>query len=60
MLNFDGNVEDVFCRDFTFDYDYFGEKKIHELKPGGSDIPLTNENRNGIIFIHFSIDLFSI
>jgi hypothetical protein len=40
-------VEDVFCRDFTFEYDYFGEKKIHELKPGGSDIPLTNENREG-------------
>ena len=49
LLEFDGNVADVFMHDFCVEYDYFGEKRVDELKPGGSKIPLTNKNREGKI-----------
>lgn len=44
MLEFDGNVEDVFQRNFEYSYEVFGEVKTVELKPGGSSIPVTNAN----------------
>ena len=30
---------------FAVEYDVFGEMRTHELKPGGSEIPVTAENR---------------
>ena len=48
LLKFDEpgvDVEDVFCRTFTFDYDYYGEMRSLELKPGGADTMVTNANR---------------
>merc|ERR1712157_294428 len=46
LLEFDGDVENTFCR--TFDYEYktcWDTMQTVELKEGGSNIPVTNENR---------------
>lgn len=33
------------CRSFEVEYEAYGVRHTHELKPGGSNIPLTNDNR---------------
>ena len=45
LLDFEGDVETTFARAFEVEYDYFGELRSIELKPGGSAIPVTNDNR---------------
>eukprot|EP01061_Rhynchopus_euleeides_P035009 TRINITY_DN59044_c0_g1_i1.p1 TRINITY_DN59044_c0_g1~~TRINITY_DN59044_c0_g1_i1.p1 ORF type:complete len:858 (+),score=312.55 TRINITY_DN59044_c0_g1_i1:39-2612(+) len=50
LLEFDesrgeGTVEDIFCRSFVVAHEVFGEQLEVELKPGGSDIPVTAQNR---------------
>ncbi len=44
---FEGNVEEAFSLDFVVTYDYFGEMRKHELKPDGTNISVTNDNRKG-------------
>lgn len=34
---------------FSVDEDFFGQMQQHELKPGGSEIPVTNENKQEYI-----------
>ncbi|KAF9374316.1 putative E3 ubiquitin-protein ligase HTD2, partial [Mortierella sp. AD011] len=41
----DGDVYDVFMREFEISYEYLGQVTTLPLKPGGQDIPVTNENR---------------
>jgi E3 ubiquitin-protein ligase NEDD4 len=38
------NVEDVFCVDFIFTENDIGENSVVELKEGGKNIPVTNDN----------------
>lgn len=45
LLEFDGNVEETFCRDFVIEVDRYGEAEQVELCAGGSKRPVTNENR---------------
>ena len=45
MLEFDGNVEEVFCKSFYVETVAFGEVIKHELKANGESIPVNNENR---------------
>ncbi|KAE9321277.1 Ubiquitin-protein ligase [Phytophthora rubi] len=45
LLNFQGDVEGVYQRNFEYSYEVFGEVKTVELKPGGSSIPVTKANR---------------
>lgn len=45
LLSFDGDVENVYCRTFEVETEVFGTMHKHELKPGGSSIPVTNDNR---------------
>eukprot|EP01113_Clastostelium_recurvatum_P027568 TRINITY_DN3328_c0_g1_i4.p1 TRINITY_DN3328_c0_g1~~TRINITY_DN3328_c0_g1_i4.p1 ORF type:complete len:788 (-),score=217.69 TRINITY_DN3328_c0_g1_i4:51-2093(-) len=52
LLTFEGDVEDVYGRTLSVTYDVYGEKRVHELIPGGEHIPLTNENR------HQYVDLY--
>jgi len=47
LLEFEGDVESAFEQCFQITYDVFGEIRVHDLKPGGDKIPLTNENRKG-------------
>ncbi len=47
-----GSVADVFCFDFTIDQGSFGEVKTFELKPGGANIPVTEENRREYVDLY--------
>jgi ubiquitin-protein ligase E3 A len=52
LLEFDGDVMSVYMRNFSVEYEYFGETKIYELKPGGENIPLTNDNREEYVQLY--------
>ena len=41
----DNDIVDVIENVFCVDHEAFGERKQHELKPGGKDIPVTEENK---------------
>lgn len=41
----EGSVADVFCLSFSVDSDFFGETVSHDLIPNGSNIPVTEDNR---------------
>lgn len=41
----DGDVYDVFMREFEISYEHLGQVTTLPLKLGGQDIPVTNENR---------------
>ncbi|KAL9643574.1 hypothetical protein ABK040_010187 [Willaertia magna] len=45
LLDFEGDVEDVFCRTFQVETEVFGHKVTHDLKPNGGNIYVTNQNR---------------
>lgn len=45
LLEFEGDVENTFCRSFEVEYEAFGEVVRVELVPGGKDIPVTQHNR---------------
>ncbi len=49
LLDFEGDVEATFARNFEVEFDYFGEMRTEELKPGGADIPVTNNNRQEFV-----------
>ncbi len=42
-----GDVEDVFGLTFQIAYDMYGERKTHDLKPGGGEISVTKANKQG-------------
>ncbi|KAL2629156.1 hypothetical protein R1flu_013842 [Riccia fluitans] len=52
LLEYDGDVENTFCLTFQVEYDYFGETKTHELIPGGSNLPVTKENRKRYVDLY--------
>ena len=41
----DNDIIDVIDHVFCVDHEAFGEHKEHELKPGGRDIPVTEDNK---------------
>jgi HECT-domain (ubiquitin-transferase) len=45
LLNFEGDVQEVFCKSFCIETEVFGQIKRHQLKENGENIPVTNENR---------------
>ncbi len=50
---YDGDVQDLDL-DFTIMSEELGRTTIEDLKPGGSDIPVNNDNR--IEYIHLVAD----
>lgn len=58
LLDFDGDVESTFLRNFTAEMDVFGEKITVELKNGGKDIPLTIQNRQEYVdlFVEWKLE----
>jgi ubiquitin-protein ligase E3 A len=52
LLEYDGDVESAYMRTFAVEYEYFGETKVYELKPGGSQINLNNENRHEYVQLY--------
>lgn len=47
LLEYEGDVEETFSRDFVVSEERFGVIVEHSLKEGGKDIAVTNENREG-------------
>lgn len=41
----EGDVYDIFMREFEISYEHLGQVTTIPLIPGGQDIPVTNENR---------------
>jgi E3 ubiquitin-protein ligase NEDD4 len=41
----DNDIEGVLELTFSVDDEKFGERRTIDLKPGGRDIPVTNENK---------------
>ena len=52
MLDFEGDVQSVYCYDFVATYEAFGEVRTVELKSGGASIPVTNENRQEFVNLY--------
>ncbi|KAJ3358534.1 hypothetical protein GGF32_000312 [Allomyces javanicus] len=48
----DGDVEDVFMRSFDVSVAAYGAVRTVELKPGGSNIPVTNANRHEYVALY--------
>jgi len=46
------DVEDIFCLNFEVNWSVLGEEKVIELKPGGSDIPVTRDNREEYVLLY--------
>jgi len=44
-MQFDGEIQDIFCRTFSVKYEYCGTEQEDELKENGSKISLTTANR---------------
>lgn len=41
----DNNITSVIDTTFSVEHDSFGQIQVHELKPNGREIPVTDENK---------------
>lgn len=55
LLNYDGDVEETFCRDFVVEVDCYGQKLLVPLCSHGEKRPVTNRNRHEFVdrYIHY-------
>ncbi|KAL6894477.1 hypothetical protein ACP4OV_008575 [Aristida adscensionis] len=53
LKHYDGDVEDL-CLDFTVTEELGGKRIVHELRPGGKNISVTNENK--LHYVHAIAD----
>ena len=52
----DNNIEECGLEMFfSVDWELLGEIKQHELKPGGADIAVTEENKNEYLGVSFFV-----
>jgi E3 ubiquitin-protein ligase HECTD2 len=58
LLEFDGDVQETFCRDFVIEMDRYGEKIEVPLCPGGEKRAVTNANRREFVdmYIRYILD----
>ena len=58
LLEFDGNVEETFCRDFAIEVERYGSTQQVELCLNGARRPVTNANRQEFVdlFIRYLLD----
>jgi ubiquitin-protein ligase E3 A len=50
LLDFEGNVEEEFDEIyFQIEYEYFGERKYHDLIEDGGNVLVTSNNKKSII-----------
>jgi E3 ubiquitin-protein ligase HERC4 len=52
LLEFKGDVENVFCLSFSASVDFFGSTKIVEFKKDGHNIPVTEANRKEYVELY--------
>ncbi|KAK9366967.1 hypothetical protein V1509DRAFT_581900 [Lipomyces kononenkoae] len=59
LLDYEGNVEETFCRDFVAEHDVYGSIVQVPLVPGGENKPVTNANRQEFVnkYIQFIFDV---
>ncbi|KAI9697257.1 MAG: putative E3 ubiquitin-protein ligase [Candelina mexicana] len=58
LLDFEGDVEDTYCREFVAEIDRYGQVIHVPLCPGGERRPVTNENRREFVdlYIRYLLD----
>lgn len=58
LLEFDGDVETTFCRDFVADVDRYGQTIQVPLCPDGDKKPVTNSNRREFVdlYVRYLLD----
>ncbi|RMZ86841.1 hypothetical protein DV736_g5931, partial [Chaetothyriales sp. CBS 134916] len=58
LLEFEGDVQETFCRDFIVEMDKYGEVVQLPLCSGGAKRPVTNSNRRDFVdlYVHYLID----
>ncbi len=49
LLEFEGDVENTFCREFVATYECFGSSVVVPLQENGENIPVTSENRGEFV-----------
>jgi hypothetical protein len=53
LLDYDGDdAEDIFCLNFEITWMVLGQEQKKELKPGGSDIAVTSENKEEYVLLY--------
>lgn len=52
LLDFDGDVQETFCRDFVAERERFGHKELEPLCPNGENRPVTNSNRKEFVDLY--------
>ncbi|KAI9281585.1 hypothetical protein BY458DRAFT_499033 [Sporodiniella umbellata] len=52
LLEFEGDVEGVFCRSFVAEIDRFGERVCIPLIPNGENVVVTEENREQFVSLY--------
>ena len=59
LLEFEGDVQETFCRDFVAEVDRYGEKTEVPLCPGGDKRAVTNSNRREFVdlYIRYQLDI---
>lgn len=58
LLEFEGDVQETFCRDFVAEMDRYGEIIQVPLFPGGEKRAVTNSNRKDFVdlYVHYLLD----
>lgn len=58
LLEYDGDVQETFCRDFVIETDRYGETIQTPLCPNGHRRPVTNANRREFVdsYIRYTLD----
>ena len=58
LLEYEGDVESTFCRDFVADIDRYGQLTQVPLCPGGENKPVTNNNRREFVdlYVRYLLD----
>lgn len=58
LLDFEGDVENTFCRDFVAEVDRYGQKVQIPLCPDGEKKPVTNANRREFVdlYVRYLLD----
>jgi E3 ubiquitin-protein ligase HECTD2 len=58
LLDFEGDVETTYCRDFVAPIDRYGTLTYHPLIPNGDSVPVTNANRHAFVdaYVRYLLD----
>ena len=57
LLDFEGDVENTYCRTFQVESEAFGQIVTTDLKPGGGEIPVTNANKREYVELYVKYHL---